>query len=146
MTPVLDAVRREELRKLASEATPGPWRASETEPPGEQCVHAAGSPQQMFTAWRYTGRLKGEFPYKANAAYIAAMSPDIALALLAYIAELEAGLGPFVAIRDQDLAQTSKLISKSFDGFSLITVHVTKDQFLAAAALLPKASVREERK
>lgn len=77
MTPALNAVRREELRKLATAAThmPGPWDA--------------GEGASFVLSFRDIDA-GNDWPLRC-VAYIAAMSPDTTLALLAYIAELEAG-------------------------------------------------------
>ncbi len=82
----LDPVHREELRKLSTKATPGPWKFDHA-----HVGHSYEDGSYRKLAIAVPGH-EASPRWNANAAYIAAMSPDTTLALLAYIAELEAGL------------------------------------------------------
>jgi dsDNA-binding SOS-regulon protein len=69
--------KRAELKRLAEAAWPGPWATSGPE------YSAIGH------IW-HNGKLVGQSHIPPNAAYIAAVSPDVALATLAYVEALEA--------------------------------------------------------
>ena len=61
--------------------TPGPWKASQTHPAGDWCIHAAGIPWQLAYL---AASDKIEWPLEANARLIAA-APDQNAALIKVI-------------------------------------------------------------
>ncbi len=65
--------------------TPGPWRASQTFPLGDYCIHAAGIPQQLAYLREST---VVNWPLEANARLIAA-APDLLAALNVVVAMAE---------------------------------------------------------
>ena len=81
--------------------TPGPWRASVSEPPGQYLIHAAFSP------WVLTYVVEGndgKFPMEANAALIAA-APDLYRELAALIPRFKAAVR--YAGNDDETAEAS---------------------------------------
>lgn len=77
------------LRVLADRATPGPWAADHSVPYGHR---VGGSDEADWVAW--TGE-HGESGSEADAAYIAAMHPVIALALANWLNETARNTEPF---------------------------------------------------
>jgi hypothetical protein len=71
---------RERLRALAEQATPGPWDTDDAD------INAVFGPSSAVVArtygWERTGEARGE-RCRANAHYIAALSPSVVLSLLA---------------------------------------------------------------
>lgn len=57
--------------------TPGPWKASETSPGGDWCIHAAGTPWQLAYLAESS---QIDWPLEANARLIAA-APDLVKAV-----------------------------------------------------------------
>ena len=89
------------LRGLAQAATPGPWEAAET-PSGKGKVLCGG----VFSVCNTTAG-----PYKqqrADAAYIAAASPDVLLRLLDALDEARRG-------RDDSRAKERRALREAFD-------------------------------
>lgn len=78
------AERREELRRLASQATPGPWRAC------HGYIHETG-PERYLEGPSMSGDYdhQGLFDDAADAAYVGAMNPATTVELLDYIDLLE---------------------------------------------------------
>ena len=76
--------------------TPGPWKASETYPAGDWCVHAQGIPWQL--AYLHASS-QVEWPLEANARLIAA-APDLLEALEDADASLAQALGLIVEFGD----------------------------------------------
>lgn len=83
-----------DIRALAAKATPGPWHVGTTrtygiypEGPTESAEAVAFVPhmEPRLHPWRPQG--------EADAAYVAALSPDVTLALLDRLDALEAALG-----------------------------------------------------
>ena len=79
----------EGLAKLAAEATPGPWRCAGT--PDKPWPVVSADDKERGYQIHNMGRIKVEDPavwrfmeptYRADAAYIAAASPDVVLALI----------------------------------------------------------------
>jgi hypothetical protein len=88
-----------ELEKLAREATPGPWssdRADYKGAPSEVAAHD-GSDWELFIADCRTG--------EANAAYIAAASPDVVLRLLSELKRLRSQVEEMRGVLEQAAGQ-----------------------------------------
>lgn len=91
MTDTLSPERVAEIRALAEKATPGPWQDKYGEyKPSNECaeiignvdcdVYDDGRPRPIYTE---VCSIAGNDDHNANAAYIAALDPQTALALLA---------------------------------------------------------------
>lgn len=90
----MPAEQRAELKRLAEAATSGPWQATTSFPPYVS-RHVIGCRHQAIMDVVYAS---------ADAAYIAAVSPDVALATLAYVEALEAALA--AALSRAEAAET----------------------------------------
>lgn len=72
------------LRALAEKATPGPWELLGAN--GIVSIEKAGAPP--IVAWLgFDDSHRPKAAHKANAAYLAALSPEVVLALLDAVAE-----------------------------------------------------------
>jgi hypothetical protein len=117
----MPAEQRGELKRLAAAATPGPWRSCwEYEPDVNDLNEVAivSTAPSLGGAEKFVmGLIWYDGPHagctKENAAYIAAVSPDVALATLAYVEALEA------ALKDQGeiLASTQQAHNQFADAF-----------------------------
>lgn len=90
-----------DLRKLAETATPGPWQTLGPDSPGQWMVYddhwCIATASWYDPEYDYATRQKPPDPRAyidadANAAYIAAASPDVILALLDEVERLRAAL------------------------------------------------------
>jgi hypothetical protein len=83
----MPADQRAELKRLAQAATGGPWAADGARLTVERL--SPGRPKEWVLAAFYDFTSRGD-EAQANTAYIAAVSPDIALATISYVEALEA--------------------------------------------------------
>lgn len=114
----MPAERRVELKRLAEAATPGPWQV--------YCDGVvAGKPGEPSCRWVSGGN--EEDPTWETQKYIAAVSPDVALATLAYVealekevarlSQVEAARDAFALLADAELARETGPPG----GFTLLT-------------------------
>lgn len=84
--PRLECRAEEGFRSMSAEPkhTAGPWKASQTEPAGDWCIHAPSSPWQLA----YVMPARANFPAEANAHLIAA-APDLFEVLTVAVEYLE---------------------------------------------------------
>jgi len=101
---------REDLRSLAEAATPGPWYAVVNDLIGGKSVSTVDRPMSETNPreWDVPADMLSS---DANAAYIAAVSPDVVLALLAALAAAEA--------RAERLRQALATVRREKRGFDL---------------------------
>lgn len=88
--------------------TPGPWKASETYPPGQFCVHAPSSPWILA----YVNQTKSNFPMEANAHLIAA-APRMAEALEAVLPFIDDALDAHTVMSDSVLTDKCRAAVKA---------------------------------
>lgn len=99
---------RDELRRVASAATPGPWlQPIEDEP---RLVSDSGGGDSLLGIIEKTG--EAIVMERADADYIAAANPQTVLALLDSIEELE-GLAQYAAAMIQYRLDTGRLVAES---------------------------------
>ncbi len=95
-------IDHQQLRDLASKATPGEWRQGNVE---KHHIFVESQDAHWLGHERVLLRMNKHFPHEADAAFIAAASPSTVIALLDELEQLRAALTKISAIRDSIIGQ-----------------------------------------